>query len=80
MGIKDFLKKSSGLDLVAGDESNEERASVSAVKESKRGRSERSETINRGDVKMLKQLEMDLSRAIEKLEDARNKLRVRRGY
>jgi len=78
MGFKDFLRKGSGMDLVAGEEGGSEEdtrpsgvgVKVKAVKSS----------VNRGDEKILKQLEVEVSRAIEKLEDIRDKLRVRRGY
>ena len=81
MGFKDFIKRGSGLDLVTegGDEDKEEEKPTGVGKEVKKSDAI-SNGISRTDAKMLKQLEGDLSKAIEKLEDARDKLRVRRGY
>ncbi len=76
-----MLRKGSGLDLVTegGDEDQEEERPTGVAKEAKKSKVS-SSGITRTDARMLKQLEGDLSRAIEKLEDARDKLRVRRGY
>jgi len=72
MGFKDFLKRGTGLDLVAGEES---------VKQSKQKRSDSDfSSLGNVDAKILRQLEVEVSKAIEKLEDIRDKLRVRRGF
>jgi hypothetical protein len=81
MGFKDFLRKGSGMDLVAGESEDREedtRPSGVGIKQVKNKAIKGS--MNRTDEKMLKQLESEVSRAIEKLEDIRDKLRVRRGY
>ena len=72
MGFKDILRKGSGMDLLS--EADEAQKTVSERKPQKEQR------VNKDEDKVLKQLEIDLSRAIEKLQDARDKLRVRRGY
>lgn len=80
MGFRDFLRKGSGLDLVAEEKSGEggdDRPSGVGVKQSQRNSGR---VAGRADEKMLKQMELELSRAIEKLEEVRDKLRVRRGY
>lgn len=75
MGIKDFLRRGSGLDLVTEQENSPKVKSSVNVKKSNKINNNYS-----GDEKVLKQLESEVSRAIEKLEDIRDKLRVRRGY
>ncbi|MAG45828.1 MAG: hypothetical protein CMH63_03600 [Nanoarchaeota archaeon] len=79
MGIKDLLRKGSGLDLVTDNEEGKEEKPSGVGKEVKKAKVS-SSSMTKTDSRMLKQLESDLSRAIEKLEDARDKLRVRRGY
>ena len=74
MGIKDFLRRGSGLDLVTEQENNVKVKTNSVKKNNKIN------TSYSGDDKVLRQLESEVSRAIEKLEDIRDKLRVRRGY
>jgi len=74
MGIKDFLRRGSGLDLVTEQENNVKVKANSVKKNNKIN------TSYSGDDKVLRQLESEVSRAIEKLEDIRDKLRVRRGY
>ena len=74
MGFKDILRKGSGMDLLNGTDEAQKTANVGERKPQKEQRA------NKDDDKVLKQLESDLSRAIEKLQDARDKLRVRRGY
>ena len=74
MGIKDFLRRGSGLDLVTEQENNVKVRPVNVKKNNKIN------TSYSGDDKVLRQLESEVSRAIEKLEDIRDKLRVRRGY
>jgi hypothetical protein len=83
MGFKDFLRRGSGMDLVAGEEGGREedtRPSGVGVKAAKGGTKVVSKSMSRSDEKVLRQLELEVSRAIEKLEDIRDKLRVRRGY
>ena len=74
MGIKDFLRRGSGLDLVTEQENNVKVKTNSVKKNNKIN------TSYSGDDKVLRQLESEVSRAIEKLEDIRDKLRFRRGY
>ena len=74
MGIKDFLRRGSGLDLVTEQENNV-KVKINSVK-----KNNKINTSYSGDDKVLRQLESEVSRAIEKLEDIRDKLRVRRGY
>ena len=75
MGFKDFLRKGSGLDLVTENE-NALKGSNTNFKAKKTI----TNSVNKDDDKVLKQLEFEVTRAIEKLEDIRDKLRVRRGY
>jgi len=79
MGFKDFLKRGTGLDLVAGDKSRED-SKPSGVGARQKKSSISSGSISNGDEKVLRQLEVEVSRAIEKLEDIRDKLRIRRGF
>jgi len=82
MGFRDILRKGSGLDLVTDSGENGEedsRPSGVGIKQS-RAKVKATPKVNRTDEKMLKQLEFEVSRAIEKLEDIRDKLRVRRGF
>ena len=74
MGIRDFLRKGSGLDLVTSEEELAKRNSANSA------RKKIASVPIKTDDKVLKQLEFEVSRAIEKLEDIRDKLRVRRGY
>jgi len=83
MGFKDFLKRGTGLELVSGDSLSDNKQSGISVKQSSRGRKSNlgvSDGVTRGDDKILKQLELEVSKAIEKLEDIRDRLRVRRGF
>ena len=81
MGFKDFLKRGTGLDLVAGDESDDKPSGVGAKQSAKQKKSDSNFSgYGKTDEKVLRQLEIEVSRAIEKLEDLRDKLRVRRGY
>ena len=81
MGFKDFLKRGTGLDLVAGEESGSGKLSSASVKQSKQKRSDSDfSSLGNVDAKILRQLEVEVSKAIEKLEDIRDKLRVRRGF
>ena len=83
MGFKDFLKRGTGLELVSGDGSSDNKPSGTSVKQSlRRGKPNLggSDGVTRGDDKILKQLELEVSKAIEKLEDIRDRLRVRRGF
>ena len=79
MGFKDFLKRGTGLELVAGDVSRGD-SKLSDVGAKQKKSSISSGSISNGDEKVLRQLEVEVSRAIEKLEDIRDKLRVRRGF
>lgn len=79
MGFKDFLKRGTGLELVAGDVSRGD-SKPSGVDTRQKKSSISSGSISSGDEKVLRQLEVEVSRAIEKLEDIRDKLRVRRGF
>ena len=74
MGIRDFLRKGSGLDLVTSEEELAKRNITNST------RKKIASVPIKTDDKVLKQLEFEVSRAIEKLEDIRDKLRVRRGY
>lgn len=80
MGFKDFLKRGTGLELVAGDESKgDDKPSGVGARQSSKQR--KSDSFGSGvDDKILRQLELEVSKAIEKLEDIRDKLRVRRGF
>ncbi|MBI2106316.1 hypothetical protein HYT56_05790 [Candidatus Woesearchaeota archaeon] len=84
MGFKDFLKRGSGFDLVTNDvESSENLKANVNLKNSRKQvqlKSDSRRDFDKNDEKVLKQLEYEVSRAIEKLEDIRDKLRVRRGY
>lgn len=78
MGFKDFLKKGTGLELVSDESALQAKGEKPA-----KGGSKKTAAENYGskyDDKMLKQLETEVSKTIEKLEDVRDKLRVRRGY
>ena len=79
MGFKDFLKRGSGLDLVAGEDSgneSDERPTGVGMKDKPKNL----KGMSKSDEKVFKQLESEVSRAIEKLEDIRDRLRVRRGF
>ena len=81
MGFKDFLKRGTGLELVSGEESVVNKSSSSGGRQS--AKQKKSDDVSNGgkfDDKTLKQLEVEVSRAIEKLEDILDKLRVRRGF
>ncbi len=83
MGFKDFLKRGSGLDLVAGSENGDDKPSGFESKQNAKQRKSNSNFDSNGgkiDDKILRQLEVEVSKAIEKLEDLRDKLRVRRGF
>lgn len=82
MGFKDFLKRGAGLDLVAGNELDAGKSTGAGAKQSaKQKKSDSSfSSFGKADEKVLRQLEIEVSRAIEKLEDLRDKLRVRRGF
>lgn len=81
MSFKDFLKKGTGIELVAGDVSKDGlKPSSVGVKQRRSSSSSSNFSIGKDDEKVLKQLEFEVSRAIEKLEDIRDKLRVRRGF
>ncbi len=81
MGFKDFLKRGTGFELVAGDESKgDDKPSGVGTKQSSKQRKSNSLGSSGVDDKILRQLELEVSRAIEKLEDIRDKLRVRRGF
>ena len=80
MGFKDFLKRGTGLDLIEGNGTSIGKASVGAEKNVKQKKADFFDNYSKADVKVLKQLESEVSKAIEKLEDIRDKLRVRRGY
>ncbi|MBS3151295.1 hypothetical protein J4443_02875 [Candidatus Woesearchaeota archaeon] len=83
MSFKDFLKRGTGLDLVAGDESGDDKPSGVGSRQNTKQRRSGSNFDGGGgklDDKILRQLEVEVSRAIEKLEDLRDKLRVRRGF
>lgn len=82
MGFKDFLKRGTGLDLVAENESSNGRSAGAGAKQSARQKKSDSSlsSFEKTDEKILRQLESEVSRAIEKLEDIRDKLRVRRGF
>ncbi|MBI2508117.1 hypothetical protein HYV89_04135 [Candidatus Woesearchaeota archaeon] len=79
MGFKDFLKRGTGLELVAGDASKDD-GKPSGVGSKQKKANNPGIAISSGDEKVLRQLEVEVSRAIEKLEDIRDKLRVRRGF
>ena len=82
MGFKDFLKRGTGLDLVSGDDSVVNKSSSVGVRQGAKQR--KSDDVSSGggkiDDKTLRQLETEVTRAIEKLEDILDKLRVRRGF
>jgi len=84
MGFKDFLKRGTGFDLVTNDledNQNIKAGKTVSLKDSrKQAKSDSRRDFDRSDERVLKQLEYEVSRAIEKLEDIRDKLRVRRGY
>ena len=83
MGFKDFLKRGTGLELVAADGSGDDKPSGVGAKQGSKQKKSSSNNFDgigiKSDDKVLKQLEVEVSRAIEKLEDLRDKLRVRRG-
>lgn len=81
MGFKDFLKRGTGLDLVSDDQMGNNQVKL--------GSNAKQKKVNSGfdnngrlkvDDKTLRKLEVEVSKAIERLEDVRDKLRVRRGY
>ncbi len=78
MGFTDFLRRGVGLDLVSGNEMND--GKQSGAKQSAKLKKPVSNLNVGNQDKVLKQLEVEVSKSIEKLEDLRDKLRVRRGY
>ncbi len=80
MGFTDFLKRGTGLDLVSGNDVNDGKQNSSGKQNIKVKKSSTSFSSGSNDDKVLKQLEIEVSKSIEKLEDLRDKLRVRRGY
>ncbi len=80
MSFKDFLKRGTGLDLVEGDEPSVGKSGSVGKQNLKQKKLDPFDNYSKADVKVLRQLEVEVSKAIEKLEDIRDKLRVRRGY
>ena len=78
MGFTDFLRRGVGLDLVSGNEMND--GKQSGAKQNLKLKKPVSNLNVGNQDKVLKQLEVEVSKSIEKLEDLRDKLRVRRGY
>ena len=80
MGFKDFLKRGTGLDLVSGSDLGQSKQG-NVGKQSVKLKKFNSNFGGDGkEDKILKQLEIEVSKSIEKLEDLRDKLRVRRGF